>query len=728
MMLRDYQTAICNQVVKAFAQNRSVMVQMPTGTGKTLVLAALVDRLLAGRGQEQAEVIIVAHRRQLVEQITDMLDRVLGSVPGVSAARKGEIHVYSIQWLSRNLHRVEKEPALVIIDEAHHALAGTYRQLWRCWPGAWFLGLTATPWRMDGEGFTDLFDRLVSSWSIGCFLAAGWLSGYEYYSIRPDSMEQVIVDSLKKRGADGDYQLREMREKLDGIPTLHRLYDSLRKHAAGRKGLVYAIDIAHAEHIAAYYRDRGLEAEAVSAGTPVGERKRLLQGLRKGSLQVLVNVDLFSEGFDCPDIGFIQLARPTLSLAKYLQMVGRGLRIHADKERCILIDNVGLYRVFGLPSDDRDWHRFFAGWKQEKMTGVRLGQPGALCGGMVPTALVEETDEAVVKIASREGGGIPLPQGDDSGFEKVHTDRGTGWCDRRSGLTFDAYPTVVNYGGIELATDDGLTFYPRIKAAWLDRNKGINRKILETQPYRGGLSWLKLFIPFGHPDRVYRLLDVGPAYVRLYEDETGERYVQKDPDHDLLRMSELGNREQWVRDCEAELARDVEERGTYYRHKVMNVGDDIPKELFPAGAVFTVLQGQLCRVTYDGSNGPVECWIDLATGYRYEQRPVLLRRAFLHLLRVGERVYVRNIRQEAGMPYRNWQVRADREICMVGDSCYLASGLDRPPYRIKRRSEDFRMFLLQTNTLLMNGTHVANDLMVMNHPDGSLEVKAVPAR
>lgn len=230
--------------------------------------------------------------------------------------------VASIQTLSSKLSTLGSllYPSLVVIDEAHHALAKTYQILWAAWPEAKFLGLTATPYRMSGDGFTDLFEVLVDSWSVKQFIADGWLSPYDYYSIRPDSEEQQEIDSLKKRGADGDFQMKELREKLDVRPSIERLFESFERYAFDKKGIIYAIDIAHAEHIAEFYRLQGVNAVAISSKTPAKERAEVIRTFRdENRIQILVSVDLFSEGFDCPDVEFIQMARPTLSLAKYLQ-------------------------------------------------------------------------------------------------------------------------------------------------------------------------------------------------------------------------------------------------------------------------------------------------------------------------------------------------------------------------------------------------------------------------
>ena len=536
--LFDYQEDMKERIEKALRLHRSVMAQMPTGTGKTVLLASVVESFL--REHSNCNVWIVAHRRELVSQIRETIERVffesprpsfqrglhflpkplflrkrgcnrptrcseplrskdggpskvspdcagwdrlgatcLWSADGLGATSASSdnpnsdmmpIKAVSIQWLSKHYDEIEEEPGMIVIDEAHHALAKTYKEMWERFPNAKFLGLTATPCRLNGKGFTDLFDVLVQSWSVPEFISKGRLATYDFVSIKSDSVTQRLIDSLQKRGADGDYQNKEMDMLLNKKPSIERLYQSLEEYGKDRKGIVYAINISHANAIAEFYREHGIAAVAIDSKTPSSLRKELIErfkassntsqnlpfsnhpvnsskitpslftikegstshpdpltlrgeggnrptrcseplrskdggpskvspdcagwdrlgaaclrpadkvgdrlaatclragdGLADGAgdglapIQVLVNVDIFSEGFDCPDVEFVQLARPTLSLAKYLQMVGRGLRVAKGKKNCVIIDNVGLYRVFGLPSQVWNWNAMFEG-------------------------------------------------------------------------------------------------------------------------------------------------------------------------------------------------------------------------------------------------------------------------------------------------------------------------------------------------------------------------------
>ena len=357
--LYDYQEDMKERIEKALRLHRSVMAQMPTGTGKTYLLTAVIDSFVNGNPMEK--VWIVAHRRELVSQIDETVRKFHSYYASNTSSLLSSVKAMSIQWLMRHYDEIEEEPGMIVIDEAHHALAKTYKEMWERFPKAKFLGLTATPCRLNGKGFTDLFDILVQSWSVPEFISKGRLATYDFVSIKSDGMTQRLIDSLQKRGADGDYQNKEMDMLLNKKPSIERLYQSLEEFGKDRKGIVYAINISHAQKITKLYQEHGVKAIAIDSKTPATERQQDIEAFKKGDIQVLVNVDIFSEGFDCPDVEFVQLARPTLSLAKYLQMVGRGLRVAKGKKNCVIIDNVGLYRVFGLPSQVWNWNAMFEG-------------------------------------------------------------------------------------------------------------------------------------------------------------------------------------------------------------------------------------------------------------------------------------------------------------------------------------------------------------------------------
>ena len=357
--LFDYQEDMKERIEKALRLHRSVMAQMPTGTGKTYLLTAAIDSFV--EDNPNTKVWIVAHRKELVSQIEETIRKFYSYSSSKHKSLLVSVKAMSIQWLSRHYDEIEEEPGMIVIDEAHHALAKTYKEMWERFPKAKFLGLTATPCRLNGKGFTDLFDVLVQSWGVPEFISKGRLATYDFVSIKSDGVTQRLINSLQKRGADGDYQNKEMDMLLNKRPSIERLYQSFEEYGKDRKGIVYAINISHAKKIMELYQERSIKAVAIDSKTPAAERQADIEAFKKGDIQVLVNVDIFSEGFDCPDVEFVQLARPTLSLAKYLQMVGRGLRVAKGKKNCVIIDNVGLYRVFGLPSQVWNWKATFEG-------------------------------------------------------------------------------------------------------------------------------------------------------------------------------------------------------------------------------------------------------------------------------------------------------------------------------------------------------------------------------
>ena len=732
-MLRDYQIEICEKINEAFEAHRSVMMQMPTGTGKTVVLASLVKQYL--NRDADCSVLIVAHRIELIEQIGEHLRGygiAYGVIAGGRKTKKAEsVMVASIQTLSSKLSTLGSllYPSLVVIDEAHHALAKTYQILWAAWPEAKFLGLTATPYRMSGDGFTDLFEVLVDSWSVKQFIADGWLSPYDYYSIRPDSEEQQEIDSLKKRGADGDFQMKELREKLDVRPSIERLFESFERFAFDKKGIIYAIDIAHAEHIAEFYRLQGVNAVAISSKTPAKERAEVIRTFKdENRIQILVSVDLFSEGFDCPDVEFIQMARPTLSLAKYLQMVGRGLRPCHGKQCCTIIDNVGLYRTFGLPSVDRDWGAFFLGNEELGIRNEELADGNEQFLWLGSGDLREENDADIVKIISHEGMQSQFTKLSRRGFERRKKGKVWVWIDMMNGVEFDRHPKVINYRGMELSTADGDTFFPRISSKWMDAKHGISRKALETQ-VGDGIGWMKLYISLAMPDKVLQLQAVKPNQMRIYKDEQGKVYLQQDPDHAPVSEEEAGGRKAFMALCDKG-QRAWEEMKKRIRKRTLQYDTKKRWWQLPEGSIKEPYDGKqsssLYHIIYKENGQSKEFWMDETSGFTYRHRPMLCKRGFVELLYDGDVVYILNIHEERFMPYRNWEIRADNRICTIGNKLYFNEEKDVRSYRIKKRSDDFRMFVVEERYPNYNPNTIEFDeFIIINEAGRKLEIKAL---
>lgn len=741
-MLRDYQIEICESVREAFKNHRSVMMQMPTGTGKTVVLASLVQQYL-DKGLElrdqHCQVLIVAHRIELTEQMGEHLKRYgieYGVIAGGRKTKEAEpVIVASIQTLNSKLSSLSSllSPSLIIIDEAHHAVAKTYRQLWDVWPEARFLGLTATPYRLSGEGFTDLFDVLVDSWSMKRFIAEGWLSAFDYYSIRPDSDDQKLIDNLKKRGADGDFQMKELHDTFDVTPCIERLFESFEQFAFDMKGIVYAIDIAHAEHIAEYYREQGVNALALSSKTDMKERKEAVEAFRASSvivhhkllkdepIQVLVSVDLFSEGFDCPDVEFIQIARPTLSLAKYLQMIGRGLRPNKGKEYCTIIDNVGMYRRFGLPSGERDWGMFFEGLKDERIKELKNLNFNLNFDLNFDLNITRgEGNAALVKIVGYEGMASRFDKLGKTGFERKKKGKIWVWRDTLTGITFEKHPVVVDFKGVEMMTDDGLTFYPHIRSKWVDRKSGINRKALETH-VGDGFGWMKRYVSLREPDKVYELQEVMAGGMRVYKDETGKTFFQQDLDSPLVSKEEAGGKKAFMVLCDA--------RKEEWKAKVWESRRNCFVHVDATTGAWCLDGGQAEK---DGEFYRIvdrECWFDGNTGFVYHHRPVVRYRGFVKLVYDDDMVYIMNILEERFIAYHNWEIRADDGICTIGNKLYFKNDKDGKALWIRKRSGDFQMFVVDEPIMVEDSCKrpliVDAQIMIINKYGKEIEMKRI---
>lgn len=367
--LRPHQIDAKAKIFEAWTKCDSVMLQMPTGTGKTYLFTSLISDLLNNyrRLHKEINILVVAHRTELLDQISATLSRFGISHGFIQGTREQHlwkrVQVGSIMSLltDKNYNNVCRQHFdYIIVDEAHHSLADTYIKLFSLFPDAKKLGVTATPWRLNHESFLSLYQHLITSPQISWFINKGLLSDFDYVSIKPNSEVQRLVNNSEV-SATGDFVNSDLENTFNNQRIRSKLYESYEKFAKDRQGIVYAINKRHAAKIAELYCSHGVNAVAIDCDTPKDVRNDLIYSFKEGKIKVLVNVDIFTEGFDCPSVSFIQLARPTKSLALYIQQVGRGLRIVAGKEKTIILDNVGLYNYFGLPNADRKWQYHFNG-------------------------------------------------------------------------------------------------------------------------------------------------------------------------------------------------------------------------------------------------------------------------------------------------------------------------------------------------------------------------------
>lgn len=363
--LRPYQQDVKDKIFTLWKSEKNVMLQMPTGAGKTILFSSVINDIIK---VPDSKILIIAHRKELLDQISSHLSKYNIEHGIISSTRKRSleknVQVASIQTLThKNNEEITKSfvPDFIVIDEAHHTLANTYDQLWKLYPRSWKLGVTATPCRINGAPFTNHFSELISSLSVKELIEKGFLSDYTFYTENPDSDLSKAILSIKKKSSTGDYRIDDLLQNLNVERHVKKLVLSYSTYANGLKGIVYCISIEHAHNICEAYKNIGVVAEYIDSKTPKTEREQIVQDFKDGKIQVLVNVDIFSEGFDCPDVEFIQMARPTWSLSKYMQQVGRGLRTSLGKDKTIILDNAGMYARFGLPSETRLWNATFAG-------------------------------------------------------------------------------------------------------------------------------------------------------------------------------------------------------------------------------------------------------------------------------------------------------------------------------------------------------------------------------
>lgn len=368
-VLRPHQIEAKAKIFEAWTKYDSVMLQMPTGTGKTYLFTSLINDIINTYklAHKDIKILIVAHRTELLDQISATLNK-FGIAHGfIQGAREQylwkRVQVGSIMSLQtdKNYYNVCRQNFdYIIVDEAHHSLADTYIRLFGLFPNAKKLGVTATPWRLNHESFLSLYQYLIVSPQISWFINNNLLSDFDYVSIKQDSEVQRLVDKSEVVST-GDFSNVDLDNTFNNQRIRSKLYESYLQFANGRKGIIYAINKCHAAKIAELYSSHGVKAVAIDCDTPRDVRQEMITAFKNGEISVLVNVDIFTEGFDCPDVNFIQLARPTKSLSLYLQQVGRGLRIVEGKEKTIILDNVGLYNYFGLPDANRKWQYHFEG-------------------------------------------------------------------------------------------------------------------------------------------------------------------------------------------------------------------------------------------------------------------------------------------------------------------------------------------------------------------------------
>ncbi len=360
MQLRGYQQRAIGDLRDAYrAGSRAPLLCLPTGGGKTIIFTAIAQSAVS-RGRQ---VLILVHRRELLHQASRKLTAIgldHGLIAAGIPATDHPVQVASVQTLVRRLPGMDWQPSLVIIDEAHHASAGSWARILQQWPDAYRLGVTATPCRLDGRGLSTAFDSLVEGPTVADLTAAGYLSPARIYA------PPVIADLSGLRRRAGDYAVDQAASAMDRPTVTGDAIGHYTRLAAGQRAIAFCCSIAHAESVARSFNAAGISAATLLGNTP--DRDAVVAAFDAGTVQILVTVDVVSEGFDIPAASCAILLRPTQSLGLFLQQVGRVLRPAPGKQQALILDHVGNVHRHGFPDDLREW---------SLADGVRRGTRGA---------------------------------------------------------------------------------------------------------------------------------------------------------------------------------------------------------------------------------------------------------------------------------------------------------------------------------------------------------------
>lgn len=335
LQLYPHQTTLIEEA-RSYIANGSdgVLIQSPPGSGKSVIIAKIA-KYATDKGNH---VLFIVHRKELVRQIEETFELV-----GVSK------ELSTVMTVGKVANRLDQlpPPTIIITDETHHSRAATYKKVYDYHSQAIKLGFTATPWRMSGKGFTDIYDTIIHGKQVDWLITNKFLAPFHYYA--PTLTE---IDTLKK-ASTGDYTKKSMDQAVSKV-----IFGDIVKHykelANGRKTILYAHSVEASVEIMQAFQDAGINAIHADAKTPPKERDSIMNRFKSGDIEVLCNVDLVSEGFNVPDCSCVILVRPTASLVLYLQQSMRSMR-YQDGKDAIIIDHVGNYAMHGLPDTYREW-------------------------------------------------------------------------------------------------------------------------------------------------------------------------------------------------------------------------------------------------------------------------------------------------------------------------------------------------------------------------------------
>lgn len=335
MQIRDYQKKLINGLRNSMTNgHKNIMVQSPAGSGKSITMAEIAKRIT----QHEMNVLFVVHRRELVKQIKSTFVK--------WGVNMNFCEIYMVQTATRRLEKLIK-PEYIFVDEAHHSLAKTYKRIFDYFPVAHVIGFTATPIRLSGKGFREVYDDLIIGPKISWLIKNHYLAPYTYYSVNLIDQKQL------KRSSTGDYTRQSMENASKNI-IYGDVINAYKKLANNSKAIVYSYSVQSCKQVAEEFNKNHISAQEVDGKTDKDTRKKAMHDFRTGKIKVLVNAELYGEGVDVPDCQTVIMLRPTQSLSLFIQQSMRCMRYKPGKN-AIIIDQVANYTRFGLPDFDRDW-------------------------------------------------------------------------------------------------------------------------------------------------------------------------------------------------------------------------------------------------------------------------------------------------------------------------------------------------------------------------------------
>lgn len=340
----------------------SIMVVSPAGSGKSVMIATIAKNF----SERKKRVLFMVHRRELVAQITESLEK--------NEVGMDYVEVSSVLKIKNQLENIPK-PDLIITDETHHSKANSYMEIYKFFSDVPRLGFTATPTRLSGEGFEDVYEKMIEGESVKWLIENHYLAPFEYYSL-------PMLDRSKLKKSKGEFTNKSIDEALSGTKIYGKIVQTYQEKANGEQAILYAHSVEYSKYFAEAFNNAGIKAVHADSNTPQGERDAIMEGFKNKEFQILCNVDLISEGFNVPDCSTVILLRPTQSLTVFVQQSMRGMR-YVPNKKATIIDHVGNYLKHGLPDTERIWtlmgkeqvqpklsicpncHSIFENWNQE---------------------------------------------------------------------------------------------------------------------------------------------------------------------------------------------------------------------------------------------------------------------------------------------------------------------------------------------------------------------------